>query len=97
MAYLALPASGSSAVCFTVRSITSRVFRALSASERIYPHCCKYTRDTPYLHLSTVCQPKETLAQRTTDSLADVELEARQDLLWSDMLWIRRRRGFACG
>ena len=34
-AYLALPASGSSAVCFTVRSITSRAFRALSASERM--------------------------------------------------------------
>lgn len=58
-AHLALPASGSSAVFFTVRSITRKVLCAFSASERTYPHCCKYTRDTPYLHASAVCHPEQ--------------------------------------
>jgi hypothetical protein len=59
-AYLALPASGSSAVFLTVRSISRSVLCVCSASERIYPHCCKYTRDTPYLHVLVDCSLEET-------------------------------------
>jgi hypothetical protein len=48
-AYRALPASGSSAVFCTERSSIRIMVCALCASERIYPHCCKYTRETPNL------------------------------------------------
>jgi hypothetical protein len=50
-AHRALPASGSSAWFLTVRNIMIIALCAFCASERTYPHCCKYTRDTPYLHL----------------------------------------------
>ena len=52
--YLVLPASASSAVSWAVRKAALRAICAFRASDRTYPHCCKYTRDSPYLRTLTV-------------------------------------------
>lgn len=52
--YLVLPAAGSSAVSLAVRKAAIRASCAFCASDRIYPHCCRYTCDSPYLCTSTV-------------------------------------------
>jgi hypothetical protein len=47
--HLAFPASGSSPALLTARSIIRIAFCVFCASDKTYPHCCKYTRDTPSL------------------------------------------------